>query len=186
MSDSPADREAIVEVLSAFVRRRAKRRPDGRIPWPESEADADEVKPPARVQAALNVLGRRDPDASLRGPDLRDTDLRGARMRPAHFPHSTLRRAVLYKAHLQESDFSNAVFVDAVLSEARLRGANLTGADLTGADLTGANLTGADLRDATITQGALSDEQLRTATNVDFIRWTTDNITSGTVGRRPP
>ena len=33
MSDSPADRAAIVEVLSAFVRRRAKRRPDGAIPW---------------------------------------------------------------------------------------------------------------------------------------------------------
>src|SRR5664280_2335480 len=47
-----------------------------------------------------------------------------------------------------------------------LAGARIGGADLTGADLDGANLTGAH-----VTRGALTEEQLAGASNVELIEW---------------
>src|SRR5437868_2282437 len=82
MRDSPDYERAIVAVLSAFVRRRAKRQDDLSVPWGEDEAERDEVKPSFPIQAALYVLtGPRS--RSENTPDLRDSDLRGARMRRA-------------------------------------------------------------------------------------------------------
>lgn len=135
MRDSGDEREAVVDVLAAFVRRRAMRRPDGRVPWPAAEAAADEIKPPARVQAALKVLARRTGRPGP-APDLRDTDLRGARLEDGSLARATFRRAALYRAHLERTDFTGATFIDADLRGAYLRGATFAGADFRGATVT--------------------------------------------------
>lgn len=88
MRDTPGVYEpAIVEVLSAFIRRSAKREHDLKVPWSKDEAERDEDKPSFRIQAALNVLVRSRPNATR--PDLRDCDLRGARLRDAQLPKSS-------------------------------------------------------------------------------------------------
>ncbi len=83
------------------------------------------------VQAALTVIGRREPRSepdtlNLSGTVLSEADLRGAN---------------LSKAYLFEAD----------LSKADLRGADLSEADLSEADLTGADLSGVQY----LTQGKL-------------------------------
>jgi hypothetical protein len=76
MRDSPDYERAIVAALSAFVRRKAKRRDDLSVPWGEDEAERDEIKPSFPIQAALYVLAA-PRSSSENTPDLRDSDLRG-------------------------------------------------------------------------------------------------------------
>jgi hypothetical protein len=154
MLDSPRDYERpVVGVLSAFVRREAKRRSDYAPPWPEDEAERDETKPSFRIQAALTVLKSRPLGTA---PDLRDTDLRGARLRRAGLAGANFRRSYLYKAKLAGADLS---------------GASLDGADLTGADLAAAILDGANLKDARLTKGSVTGEQLRNVRHSSTIEW---------------
>jgi uncharacterized protein YjbI with pentapeptide repeats len=182
MSDSDVDQDTVVEVLSAFVRGFAKRTGDDtRAPWSAREAEADEIKPAPRVQAALNVLGYRDPLVRGSAPNLRDTDLRGARMRDgARFSGASFRRSYLYGAHLEDADFAGATFIDADLRKADCKKANLQKARLKraillGAELEGADIQGADLQGALVTCGALSDEQIKSALNADKIAWVREN-----------
>lgn len=81
--ESPKDHGPIMEVLTAFVRARAPRREE----VAEDELSPDDPAmdlpnhPPADIQAALTVIGRREPpDANRkeRPLDLRETYLRGA------------------------------------------------------------------------------------------------------------
>lgn len=67
MRDSPTYTDAIVEVLSAFVRRKAKRNPGFSPPWPAAEAKRDEIKPSFPIQAALTVLPERTPPINCPG-----------------------------------------------------------------------------------------------------------------------
>jgi uncharacterized protein YjbI with pentapeptide repeats len=183
MSDSDVDQDTVVEVLSAFVRGFAKRTGDDtRAPWPEREAEADEIKPAPRVQAALNVLGRRDPRVRDSAPNLRDTDLRGARMHDgARFSDAVFRRSYLYGAHLDDADFAGATFIDADLRKAHCQRANLQNARLEraillGAELEDADLRGADLQGALVTCGALSEQQLKSALNAHKIAWMREDL----------
>jgi hypothetical protein len=107
--DSPRDQPTIIEVLSAFIRTNA--------PTPAKGSGACPDRPVALdVQAALIVLGRRDPvHDSTAQIDVSNTCLNGAD---------------LYGANLVN---------------AHLNGANLNGANLNGAFLTNANLFGVDL-----------------------------------------
>jgi hypothetical protein len=171
MRDSPRDEQPVVAVLSAFVRRQAQRNDDLAIPWPDEEAERDEVKPSFRIQAALNVISGRvhhDPDAI---PDLRDCDLRGARLRYAQLQGGSFRRSYLYKAHLEGADLTEASLVDADLTDANLTGAILTHADLRRARLSQAKFSGTDLSQALLTPGALTPEQQRAAVNANQIIW---------------
>lgn len=161
MNDSPRYEEAIVAALSAFIRRAARLNDNRTVPWPEKEAERDEVKPSFPIQAALNVLAQPSTYDHV-SPDLRDSDLRGARLRSAELRGVNFRRSYLYKAKLSNAD----------LSEAILDGADLTGADLTGANLVRASLVNADLEKAILTNDSLSAEQLRLARNCDRISWT--------------
>jgi hypothetical protein len=132
-NDSPNDRIAIAEVLTAFVR--------GHAPWPPKLAGQYRAEAPIEqvpelqvrapdVQAALTVLGRRQPLPKLRGRlDLEGTDLRKARLEDAE-----LQDASLFNANLQE----------AILDAANLQGAILYNANLQGAVLAHAH-TGASL-----------------------------------------
>jgi uncharacterized protein YjbI with pentapeptide repeats len=127
-AESRVHRAPIVEVLCAYVRRRAA--------W-----DAEKRKPesPSQdVQAVLTVLGRGDlsdeADGELR-LDLRRCDLRGADLNGLQ-----LARAILHEAHLEG---------------ASLQGVHLAGADLRGAHLNNADLVEADLKDADLRQAHL-------------------------------
>jgi Pentapeptide repeats (8 copies) len=138
--DSERDRSTIAEILTAFVR--------GHAPWPPSrpgqphkDLAVEDIAPLQRwapdVQAALTVLGRREPAF---GPDLdlRHTDLRGANLRRAY-----LEDAVLEGARLQKANLSHAQLRAAHLENAQLQGALLYGARMRSASLTGAQLQGA-------------------------------------------
>lgn len=170
MLDSPTYEPAIVAVLSAFVRRRAKRKDDLSAPWPEDEAERDEVKPSFPIQAALNVFVRSRP--AMMPPDLRDCDLRGARMRGAQLPGASFRRSYLYKAKLFGANLSGASLTNADLTDADLTWADLTRANLVAATLTDAIVAHADFEVAWLTEGSLSPEQLQTVRNGDKIVWT--------------
>ena len=126
---SPDDRDAIADVLTAFLRVRS--------PWPSrlegqpsSDTPIDQV-PVLRdrapdVQAALTVLTRRPIQGRL------------------HLHAADLRKASLERAYLQGCDLAGTN-----LHEARLIGADLQRADLRGANLQGADLQGADLQGRT-------------------------------------
>lgn len=136
--DSKRDHPTVMEVLTAFIRE------------PPNEPPPDLGRPGARstrpdVQAAVIVVGRRDPKRDLRRIDLGGASLTGAR----------LSRANLSRAYLGYADLTNAKFSGADLTGADFTNANLTGADFTPADPTEsdpnpkpANLTGAILTDA--------------------------------------
>jgi len=127
--------EAIIEVLSALVRRRAH----WEIGFPPIQTTAPDVL------AALTALGRAP--QKLLGAD-RPLDLHGIALREAYLPFCRFERAFLY-----DCDFEGALLVGAKLggswlARANLKRANLDGADLRGADLSGARgLVRRDLKD---------------------------------------
>jgi hypothetical protein len=145
--DSERDRSAIAEVLTAFVR--------GHAPWPPSQPRqppedlaVEDITRLQRwapdVQAALTVLGRREP---VFGPalDLRHTDLRGANLRRAYLDDALLEGARLGKANLSHAQLRAAHLEDAHLQGALLVGARMKSARLNGAQLQGTQLHGAKL-----------------------------------------
>jgi Pentapeptide repeats (8 copies) len=145
--NSPADRDAIMALLCAFVR--------GHSPWPPDQsrqlpADTplDEIPTLAvrsnDVQAAVTTLGRLQ---TLRGAErigIPRVDLRYARM-------DTLT-------------LDNANLGYANLSRARMRGTSLRGAYLRGADLRQAELQSADLREADLREASLEGARANTDT----------------------
>jgi hypothetical protein len=135
--------------------------PPGRPADPASPLPVEDIAPLQRwapdVQAALTVLGRRQP---AHGPDLdlRHTDLRGANLRRAY-----LEDAVLEGARLQKANLSHALLHAAHLEEAQLQGALLYGARMRSAWLDGAQLQGAQLHGAKLYLTALDHVQLQGA-----------------------
>src|SRR6266540_3285600 len=162
-NDSPDDRTAIAEVLTAFVR--------GHAPWPPKLAGQYLAEAPIKqvpelqvrapdVQAALTVLARRQPLPKLRGRlDLEATDLRKARLGDAD-----LKGVSLSSANLQEATFDGANLQEAILDQAQLQAAILDGANLQGAHLEYARLQGASLNRANLKGANLDMAQLQEAT----------------------
>jgi hypothetical protein len=133
--ESAPDQLAVVEVLSAFVRRHSREKfHEDQAKATGTETPSDPPGPSTDVQAALTVLGRLP---SRQG-------MIRARLRRAHLEHSWLPDANLERADLT----SNAHLDHANLRNARFAGADLVGAYFDGADLTGANFDGADLTGA--------------------------------------
>ena len=156
--DSPPDHPTIMDVLATFIRDHSSEQ------WPPAEPGR--VDPPERatrpdVQAALTVIGRRNPRHDRRWSGR--VDLHSA----------VLTRADLRSADLGSADLSGAFLTGANLFGAYLSGADLEGAYLTGADLTGADLTGADLGGAYLTGAHLSGAYLSGA-NLIRVRDFTD------------
>lgn len=163
--DSPDDRQAIAEVLCAYVR--TAPRPaltaevDAVLPGPPpSDADPAGTRAAAEpaalerhapdVQAAVTILGRwwqllHEPPPAV---DLRHADLRGARL-------DGLR--------LQDASLAGVLLQGASLVGAQLQGADLRGAQLEGANLRGAQLQNAALQDAGLQRAQLVGAQLRDA-----------------------
>ena len=128
----------------------------------------------ADIQAALNVLGRRDVSAETKEHivDLNLTYLFGAILPRAKLHRVSFFRSVLCKADLSEAEFYRADIRKANLRDARLIGADLRGiaytekADLRGAKLDSANIEGVDFsKTLGLTEqqmeNTISDEQTR-------------------------
>jgi hypothetical protein len=160
----------VMEAVFGYLADRAPWRSEGDGAGPYDGADEEELQKrvkrltmPANVQAAVTIIGRRDPTydrdggvINLKGLDLGDARLDGARL-AAHSPNLdkvNLRRTHLAGAHLRRAHLAGADLSEAVLFDANLQGADLTGArmhrtDLGYANLKGVNLEGADLTGAT-------------------------------------
>jgi uncharacterized protein YjbI with pentapeptide repeats len=175
---APDNRLPVLEVLVAYVRRRAP----AALHQPRRGDLVEELRLRAPdVQAALTVLGRRDVGADdppldlhrldLRKADLRDAnldsaDLGGANLGEASLTGADLHRANLDSAHLHRADLHSAHLDSADLHSADLHGADLHSADLHSADLHSADLHGAHLVEAQLV-GASLDVAHLVKTNLD-------------------
>jgi uncharacterized protein YjbI with pentapeptide repeats len=187
--DSARDHPTVMEVLAAFVREQSHER------WPliddQSTADVPPRVTRPDVQAAVAVIGRRDPkndrkavnlsSADLTGADLTEADLAGAQLNGANLTGAQLNRANLTGAQLNNVDLTGAQLNGARLTGAQLTRANLTSADLTSADLAdawlpGVDFTRADLDSARLTGANLAEITLTDA-NLRFADLTSANLT---------
>ncbi|XVV03023.1 pentapeptide repeat-containing protein [Actinosynnema sp. CA-248983] len=152
--DSPHDQPTIVEVLTAFVRTTAPRPTVG-----GQRSDCPQEPVPVDVQAALSVVGRRDPahdgQALL---NLGSACLRNAVLMTAHLTGAYLAYSDLTGAYLAYSDLTGAQ-----MDGARLDGANMYSAQLDHARLGGAHLEGAWLGRASLAEADLSVARLKGA-----------------------
>lgn len=187
--DSAKDQPTIIEILSAFVRTQAPA--DGpQCVMPELVRSTDNPyvdwkfsgplpKMQVDVQAAVTVLGRRDPHHDAGSlPNLSNsclvsaqvkgffagTDFEKSKLALAFFDHADLRCAAFVAADLSIAILNNDNLKGAWLFsiqaknaqfvEADMRGAYLPYAELESANLAGANLSGSELASA-ILAGAL-------------------------------
>jgi pentapeptide repeat protein len=145
-NDSERDHWTIMEVLCTYVRLNAPRKPQDSAQ--KTQTVDPRVQPPADIQAALTILGRRDPTHERADQIL-------------YLGNTNLRGAVLPKANLSGTDFTGAYLRWANLTNANLRGAYLAGADLVAAQLGKADLRGAYLFGADLSGAAyLTQEQI--------------------------
>jgi uncharacterized protein YjbI with pentapeptide repeats len=159
--DSAKDYPTVMAVLTTFVREHSRKHREKHKkheqqwldePWSREKEQERFTRPD--IQAALTVIGRRDPSR-----DKQPIDLVGA----------FLDSANLSGANLAGADLVFADLVAASLDVAILAEANLTGTDLTGAILDGADLTRAELQDAKMVNagrlltGAMLDDLTRAA-----------------------
>jgi hypothetical protein len=163
--DSEEYHVPIIEVLSAYVRERARWGlklvlQDASQPW------EDLVTRSPDIQAILSVLARRDPVPGAEiglgqyAPvDLGFTDLRGADFKKGHFEQANLYGARLESASLAETHLEGANLDNAHLEGAYLEGAALRGAYLGNTHLEGTILRGVDLQETI----GLSKEQIELA-----------------------
>ncbi|MEU6593775.1 pentapeptide repeat-containing protein [Streptomyces sp. NPDC046881] len=149
MEDSPRQQPAVIYDLSQYIRTHASKK----------AASADKAPD---LQAALSVLGQRDPGhdgdravdlrgVQLAGVDLKGADLSGANLAGAVFSHGDLEGTKLSGADLHGASLNGANLHDADLSRAILYKTNLRDADLTEASLGGADLAAAELAGAYLT-----------------------------------
>jgi hypothetical protein len=154
--NSDKDREAIAEILTAYVRYHARWTDRPRQPTSMEELPGLRAHKPD-VQAAMTVLGRRalpplppgetEPERLF----LAHVDLREAGLKKANLRRADLREAHLEKAHLEEADLRDAQLEGAHLERAYLCGTQLEGAHLHGLQdtrLPDAHLEGTDLHGA--------------------------------------
>jgi uncharacterized protein YjbI with pentapeptide repeats len=156
--DSPTDRSAIYEILSAYVRLKSAD-PTG---TPEA--------PNADIQAALTVLANRPISRhcakqvlDLTGARLRGADLNGGNFTNASFRDADLARAQFYAADLRAANFAGAGLQYAYLRDARISHSNLTSADLSNASLRGCDCAGVLFAGTRLAETSLIDADLRYA-----------------------
>jgi uncharacterized protein YjbI with pentapeptide repeats len=189
-------------VLSAFIRGHAPAPPQPPPPQPPLQIaavrsvrcalDANSLIP-IDIQAAVTVIGRRDPTvvdlrpidlshaclcrANLAGLKLREADLTGTDLRWADLANLQTVGHVVTEQHLRLKpavDLSDAHLDDANLSHAIAWGTKLTGAHMSFIDLTGAALLNADLAGATINFGNLTGADLSIADLTGADLWGAD------------
>ncbi|MET9412440.1 pentapeptide repeat-containing protein [Streptomyces sp. NPDC002935] len=187
MRDSPRDRQAMSDVLAAFVRERAPNNSSaagraqsliapGERRLERARRRVRDATPATDVQAALTVLARRPRQSQggtplpldlsnsyLRGANLFKADLEGAVLFATNLEGAFLKDANLYSANLQNAQLDNAILVKANLTLANLAEARLDSADLSKALLVVANLAGASLVRGNLSGARLYSADLRNA-----------------------
>jgi uncharacterized protein YjbI with pentapeptide repeats len=174
--DSPKDHWTVIEILSAYVREKAKKNNavvkdtegnSNKIVNNEIDETKEIPKITTDVQAALTIIGRRKVEQdsktdriNLSETDLRGADLKGADLKGADLIGVNLNGANLIGANLIGVDLIVASLIRGDLRGADLRGADLGGADMSGANLIGANLIGADLNSANLNATKLGNTML--------------------------
>jgi Pentapeptide repeats (8 copies) len=153
--DSPSDRSAITEVLSAYVRKSL----------PGSEAREGYILPlqfrAPDAQAALTVLCRSPLSDERITADAARLNLSRTDLRRADLRRAQLQRADLWSARLEGADLRGAHLEGAILERANFgrfepkNPAYERGADLSNADLTGAKLDHVINLDVALTEGAI-------------------------------
>jgi hypothetical protein len=183
--DSKRDHWPIMEILTAYVRDRAKWKCDQQ----ENEQQPS-LGPPYGIQAILDALIQRDTSnensrqrLNLSGTDLRGTTLRHAILKKANLSKSHLEGANLSGANLRKADLWEADLTMANLENSQLQGADLNNANLQHATLRHANLRGADMRNtklagADLTGANLARAHLEGVTLADVIGLTPEQIKS--------
>lgn len=178
--DSPEDHQTVIDVLCAFVRNYSP---------PSTDADVgqdDELRTAVDIQAAMQVIGRRNTShdqvpldlrsAKLRGLELYDADLSGCYMPSADLSHCSLHRVGFRDAKLMWIDFNDSHLVDVDMSgcsltrssfkEAHMERVNLAGADLSNysnlseSAMRCVRLEGANLEDATFNRTSMEEMNL--------------------------
>jgi uncharacterized protein YjbI with pentapeptide repeats len=168
--DSPSDHQTIMDVLSAYIRNYTLTTDD------RNATEEGHPIAPTDLQAALQVIGRRNVTsdllpidlrgAKLQGVELQDADLSGCYMPSADLSHSSLHRIKLRNSRLMWIDLSNAHLVEIDLSgsllirsnfhEAHLIDVNLDHADISDYS----NLSNATLRGVCLSNAELEDVNL--------------------------
>jgi hypothetical protein len=170
-AESRRTQRNVVELLCAYIRERA---PSRGLDTPHKDGDLtpsvgvlrDPVDPPpADIQTALTVIGRRRPDGDAPGARTWQPD------RVVQLANTDLRRAYLPNAFLRNADLRGAHLEGAYLSGANLESANLRGAYLAAvqgwftnferAVLEEAHLEGAFLKGAKLRHVQLSDQHTK-------------------------
>jgi hypothetical protein len=188
--ESEEDHWSIMEVLTAYVRQHAPRRPeeaqqveedatvekesveDSILRLLPKKSEPSEVSDlAADIQAIMTVIGRRTRSWGHGEPeplDLHETNLPGTNLESADLTGANLSGANLSGADLTGAWLPGANLSGANLSEAELSGANLSAADgstATGtfwarANLSAADLSGANLMDADLSEALLPGANL--------------------------
>lgn len=172
--DSPRDHQTVYDVLAAFVREHD--------PKPDIKRKDLPKTPATDVQAALTLIGRRNPQLDSHGPDLRSIRTPYANLFGANLFGANLAEANLTGADLTGADLTGATLAEANLNGADLNSANLSRTDLTDASLFGANPFGANLTDANLFGANLSYTDLTDA-NLTHTNLTTANLTGADLTR---
>jgi uncharacterized protein YjbI with pentapeptide repeats len=115
------------------------------------------------VQAALDVIGRRDYGKDLQIVNLEGAHLEGANLQGIYLQGANLKGVHLEEAHLEEVNLEGADLSGAHLEGANLEAANLKGAELVGVHLQEANLAGAHLEGAKLALAHLEAAKLHGA-----------------------
>jgi uncharacterized protein YjbI with pentapeptide repeats len=167
--DSPSDQRDVIEVLSAYVRRKALASAAATSPStaaPPAISGSRSTHLATDVQAGLTVLGRLPSSADRSSIDLRDASLHGADLSRLNFSGANLSGAKLAWAYITNSDLSRANLSYADLSGANLAGATLNEAALVNADLSNAQLGNANLSGAKLNFAILASANLAEAGGV--------------------
>ena len=149
--DSARDHPTVMEMLTAFIRENSHEQ------RPQPDPGSKERFRRRDIQAAVNVVGRREVKHDIRRIHLARAHLMGANLRAADLAGANLIRVYLDRAHLRGANLTGANLTGAKLIRADLTGAKLIGANLIRAKFTGADLIGADLADADLADADLAD-----------------------------
>ena len=149
-ADSVRDHGVIMEVLTAFVRRKA-----------EHNGSHSTGRPAADIRAAMSVIARRDSSAD-RGMtiDLHDVDISGINIEGAQLASAMLRGVTLDNAQMSGANLTGATLDSASMANATLTRATLDNAQMSGANLTGATLDSASMANAALTRATLDNAQM--------------------------
>lgn len=147
-SPERAYHRTVMEVLTAYIRENSRRdRGESSKSNSASSLDAEQDKgveqdaeptlrrPPADIQAILDVLNRREEDRVPEKHHVHHLELQGADLQGAYLQGADLEAARLEGAHLQGAGLEAAHLEGARLQAAHLQGARLQVADLRKADL---------------------------------------------------